>query len=207
MRPLLLRLSVLLLITLCLLVGAAQVVGGFRQHPAAAIIRQFECEPQPCWAGIHPGVTPLAEAERILSADPTFSLIERRPTDAALCWNWLPQWHHPVGYRWDGCYSFEARGFSLFMNYKDNGLRLGDVLTLLGRPSTSRLCTDLRIGAIELRGLSIAVEVPDNRMHVTPDLLVTQITYFSDDRSTRPMNDGWAGFSRWADVSNNCNAA
>jgi hypothetical protein len=60
------RLALKCLLVFFVLAGAAKMIGSFNDHPAAALIKQFECSPQPCWHDIHVGVTSIQEALRLI---------------------------------------------------------------------------------------------------------------------------------------------
>jgi hypothetical protein len=51
------------------------------------LLEALQCNPQPCWHGIRPGVTTMAEAEEIIRNDPSFCNIAKSPKENILVWD------------------------------------------------------------------------------------------------------------------------
>jgi hypothetical protein len=204
MRHFLAFFSIRLLIALSLLVGAARMIGGLGEYPAQEMLRLFECSPQPCWHGMHIGVTTVDEAVKLLSADETIRLSDYDPSDNFVCWRWNNQWRNKR-FGADGCYSLAPDSYyTLNLFYMDNPLRLSDVFLLIGKPVSSYLCLNYHDGLIYSDSMTLRVFVPDNQ-RINPELAVVQIGYYAPNSTTRHMlNFGWRGFSKWAVVDPNC---
>jgi hypothetical protein len=67
-------------------------------------IAGFDCTPAPCWHGIQLGITSMQEAERLLSSDPTITLLDHRASGQYLCWQWQNGWQVESS-RFDGRYN------------------------------------------------------------------------------------------------------
>jgi hypothetical protein len=209
MRRLLARFAVRIMIALCLLIGAARVVGSMSDYPAREMLRQFECEPQPCWHGIHLGMTRLAEARTLLSADANIRIVAYDPTADYLCWAWTNEWHNPNS-QWDACYfPYPDSSVTLQLTYANRPpLRLGDVLPLMGNPLTSDLmCNAATPGGIlfnERMGILVFEHFLVKR--IVPELKVASISYLTPEGNIISPQKvrRWTGFTGWADVESRC---
>jgi hypothetical protein len=116
--------------------------------PEAAILNVEACS-QPCWHGIHPGVTTLDQAAENLRADQVLvaNVLDVQLGDFAsrrreICWEIRNQ------VDWRGC-ALRDQGFSgpinrLELEPPDEGLSLGDTILLFGNPIASEYC--MRLG-------------------------------------------------------------
>jgi hypothetical protein len=209
MRRFLARFSIRLMIALVLLVGAARVVGGFMPNPAEDMLRQFECEPQPCWNAIHIGSTSLEQAQRILSADPTIRFVDFQRLAPSICWVWTNEWHR-AGSEYDGCYELSIeQSDSLALNFATSALRLGDVLPVMGTPLNSDMgCFEGHEFALVYSG-SMTVYLTDDQpmLGLVADMPVTTIAIFSkpiDILEDQLRQFRWSGFSRWDQIDPFC---
>ncbi len=125
------------MILLALLLAGVRAVGGLNPASSAASYFQAEqCSPQPCWRGIQPGKTSLAQAESILNEK-----IERGSDipDHRLCWPdaAIPCWNYYVR-SWS---ADPADPIGLIAIQPARGaFKLADALKLYGDPLTSTLC-------------------------------------------------------------------
>lgn len=140
----------ILRLTVLLIIGGAAALGALRLPPLdARALQPFlppaGC-PAPCWLGIRPGETPLAEAQALLAASPWVKqIIHIQPIDDIntlfLMWDWSGR--QPPGLHG------EARGELRVVRRRSAGLRLrtnerlGDLWLLLGG---TRLGTGVRAG-------------------------------------------------------------
>lgn len=186
------------------------VTGSFRDYPAREVLQQFDCSPQPCWNGIHIGVTSVEEAFALLSSDETIRIVEYDSAALRLCWIWLNEWHAP--YRdWDSCYAatIPEMGLVLSLGYdRYSPLRFGDVLPIMGKPlSSSLMCVDSTPGGVIFdESMGVFVYDPDDMRRITPELSVQSLVYTSPTAglSNQPIVYRWSGFSRWANVDASC---
>lgn len=115
--------------------------------PEAAILGVEACN-QPCWHGIHPGVTTLDQAAENLRADQVLvaNVLDVQLGDFAsrrreVCWQIRSQLD------WRGC-ALRDQGFAGPINRvelepPDPGLSLGDTILLFGNPVAAEYCVRL----------------------------------------------------------------
>jgi|GEM_PF-1516618 hypothetical protein len=139
----LLRFSILLLLILALLTGVTRLLGQAQPNPTLIdMLHLTECAP-PCWIGIIPGKTTLADAKaHIISVFGqsgyllTFNLISA----PGLAWINVERPADPVGVLLITLTAQDNRivdtiTFDFSSVYLRNRIRLADVINLLGSPS------------------------------------------------------------------------
>ena len=174
------RLSIGIAVILCLFVGTIRLIGASIPPPGLETLQQFDCTPKPCWHRIHLGVTSATEAASILKSDKTISLIDYLTDSNSVCWNWQNQFHGNLG--WDGCYHNDPKlEYGLTLRYMNSPLRLGDLIRLTGRPSSSVLCTNTHSGVLSSHTIAMYVDVPNNQSTIDPEFIVQQIYYLDPD--------------------------
>ncbi len=189
-----------------MLIGAVRWLGSLGDYPAAELISQFDCSPQPCWHGIQIGVTSVEEASQILTADAAIRLVNYNPEHQTVCWAWLDE--EGSGNRGNGCYTSaaEAQYLPLYFSYVDPPLTLGDILLSMGRPITSYTCNNFRVANIYSQRMIVSVANLQNDSWIAPELQVKTIGYLAPhtDQASYAINYRWTGFSRWANSYTAC---
>jgi hypothetical protein len=125
--------------TLAMLLVAARVAGSVNRSSAFAVMAMYRCSPEPCWHDIRPGVTSLEEAKALLAADSSLTFFRGLYNDN--CWQIesVPSWRVCFGPLQGG--RSNLTGY-LYLDFDSphEAPRLGDVLSLFGEPSGSKIC-------------------------------------------------------------------
>lgn len=147
--------SILILI---LILAAVRAVGGLYKPPSLMLLEEHQCEPKPCWHGIHLDHTTLAEARAILLADINFIVI---PSDSRICWFTIaePMWYGCV---WGDVYRDDKVAQYLYLRSPKNTLRLGDLIVFLGQPSGISPCSIYGVPEYGFKGISIVMSLVFN---------------------------------------------
>jgi hypothetical protein len=185
------------------LIMAASVIGG-RGEPSvvATALAAGDCS-QPCWNGIRPGKTMWSQSEAILRAAAFVP-----SGQSTTCWRksadstveaciivYLSPHDRPIE--------------SITLFFPHFSTRLGDIVSVFGKPIASRLCVNPRAPAVAVRGYVFfkgdvrAVVINParpNERRFSPDMIVSFVSYnpagvFSSDVSV----PRWAGFTGRAD--------
>ena len=117
---------------------AARVVGALSGLQATALLAAGECD-QPCWQGIQPGHTTLAEAEAALRVSSVVN-VSSPHSDLMLRWASLanPVWRGSA-FRMNPKRTDEAITF-VELKPPQDAFHLGDAITIFGEPVVSTLC-------------------------------------------------------------------
>jgi hypothetical protein len=146
------RFTVASIVVVALLIATARAIGSTHKPPALAILDPGDC-PQPCWHGIRPGVTTVAEATAILTADSNVGLY-KVSDEASVCWNVSQTFI--VGCLWTT--SSSTRPITnMIIWFPQDALRLGDIVNLLGLPRTIQACPYITDVKTTLQGQQRAV--------------------------------------------------
>ena len=127
--------------SLALLLVTVRVVGGLMPTPTVTTIAAGQCD-QPCWNGIRPGETTIAQASELFSANP---MLSANPGSAQFdnerCWDMAAT--SPLS-AWRACtvywYASDNKISLLRLTPPQGKFQLGDVLALFGDPLASTLC-------------------------------------------------------------------
>src|SRR5262249_28062252 len=100
----------------------------------------YQCTPQPCWHGIHPGITPIEEAEALIRSDKSLA-IDEQSSDRSfgeLCWRGLPSTQER------GCFfrSWLPLSFPTAPSGSHQST-FGDAVNMFGAPTAVQVCYDV----------------------------------------------------------------
>jgi hypothetical protein len=191
-----------ILLSLVLLLVTARAVGGAIRTSNFALFQGHQCSPEPCWHGIQPGITTIAQARAILAAD--HDLAANLATYYDNCWYVvsIPSWKICIGPLL-GEHGDVIDYVYLRFESAQEAPHLGDVLTLFGEPVGSKLCW-YRFGVGNNRSFIGADVYFENGLYVgaynahepdsfrlDPNRTVFLVSYA---RRYRPRIPGWRGF-------------
>jgi hypothetical protein len=207
------------LLTAMLVAGllAARLVGSTRSLQAKMLLDSGQCE-QPCWHGIRPGETTLAEAEAALREGNIVSIYSPH---SAMILRWAirsdPPWRGSA-FRFNAERADDTITF-VELNPPLAAMRLGDAIAIFGEPLISTLCWrfDSVPGDVAQPFLAahlyfqgnvevLAYNPVDPRgKRYTPDMAIWQVIY--DYPSIEPPYrfdaPRWRGFT-WASENQVC---
>jgi hypothetical protein len=193
----------------CLSLGliGVRVVGWWVGPPAAVVMLDPGACKQPCWHGIQPGRTVMAQISKILSAELAQSPNLHPSFDASqLCWDTAsdPAWHGCVQRHWSTDWTTPVASLVL----EPHALRLGDAIVLFGEPIASRLCQVARgqvapnpqvVAHIFFKGniyVMASRSGGSTERRFDPNMVVNWVFYYSAiEPLTDPSTPRWLGFS------------
>ncbi len=122
-----------------------RVVGYITGWPGRSALDTYRCLPDPCWHGIRPGQTAMAEAEAILAHDESFSPDRLALPASERCW------YQRKGPLWRVCLGPQQRVPGTIVGYiilkfggpglaTESAPPLGNALLLFGPPRSATLC-------------------------------------------------------------------
>lgn len=192
-----------LIIPLTLLIMLADRAGGALPQPPL-YLDQGRCA-QPCWQGLQPGTTRLADALDLVQQLALFNaetlVVSAAEQVTTLRWETRPFPSYDVQARFRG-------DVLLRLDLNVDGLvLLGDVLALFGEPSHVALCPRIAASFNYRRAISATLYFYDgalevwaylpntDRWQVRPDMRVLQLTY----RTAPPPDEPWLplGAAAW----------
>jgi hypothetical protein len=212
------------IVLLALLIIIARVIGGTNKLPALAMLDPGNC-PQPCWHSIKPGMK-VDYAKAILESDSLLLSVE--PTlhgkyaDGvfAACWQMI------LDTPWIGCieryYNDEKnKGVErIFLWPSQGGLRLGDLINILGDPVATYSCPaisglettfpepHLGVSVHFRNGISaLAYKTKDpNQQRIDPNMLIHDLIYWTpiENFSRNFELQLWHGFAQLTTGSMPC---
>ncbi len=191
-------------------------VGSSMESPSGKTLDGYQCLPEPCWHGIRPGQTSMAEAETILSQDENFGMDRLALSPSERCWYrangplWRvclgPQQHIPgiVGYV---VLKFGGPGLAT-----ERAPLLGNALLLFGPPRSATLCWYSFAGPVTNParsmiadfdfGSGINAEVYELRrpavVRLDPAMPLFLLSYVPPEND-HPDEGGWRGFTSASD--------
>jgi hypothetical protein len=183
-------------------INVMRLAGGLSTPPDRAILNPGACS-QPCWHGIHPNATTLAQAEAILRTDKTLRI--NAYTGDTLCWQMQSDTFA------QGCaYTFKNLGANnnwitiINLMPHENAFRLGDAVNIFGLPvAVEPSCLGIN-GNVYFSGNIIAV-TPTGLTDFSPGTLVVYLSFVTTQTpwyNTRTPR--WHGFDIYRDGKSPC---
>jgi hypothetical protein len=185
-----------LTLVFALLGFGARGIGATNTLPLATILDAGNCS-QPCWHGIQPGRTTLAEARALLRNDPVWGNATY-DSNGRLTWEMAdtPGWRGSA----TGSRYAETRTIqSIDLIPPRGAVRLGDIVTLMDSPRRLRFCDRSSSDHIHLffeDNMEVIAVRPEGGPidQIAPDLVIRSIRYYSSDASGIYNAFDWQGF-------------
>lgn len=173
----------------------ARIAGARQVAPVVDALLADRCSPLPCWRGVRPGITSLAQAYDVLRSDAQVVSVRYTPP-YELKWDAdsASVWRH--GYIASGTKPLVD---SLLLYPNAGAFRLGEAMLVFGKPTQALICR--RQGRIEggiffANNVMAAISVvrrPLEAPWLSPELPIDTLFFGSFDLSMRSTT--WHGFT------------
>ena len=123
-----------LFVGMVLVLTGLSVVGAVMQPPALAVFVPQHCTPHPCWYGLQPGKTSIQQARAILDTSAAVvgnDIFDLCPDGGDTCWNVTVTASSKAP---------DSPLDKIDLNASHQKLRLGDLMTIYGSPTSGVLC-------------------------------------------------------------------